>query len=141
MARVIVLPNAAHLDASLRGPFLLDERVDPVALEDEHSSLQFIERVAWAIEDAEKLQMSKQSFIHGDEWTHPTDRVNLKLGSRPPLAAAHSAPLASPINRRTIKRRNPTERSACSLPGRSGSRAARRRSARARSGRAAGSRH
>jgi hypothetical protein len=55
MARVIVLANAEHLDASLSGPILLDERVDPVALEDEHSSLQFIERVASAIEDAERL--------------------------------------------------------------------------------------
>lgn len=59
MARVIVLPNAVHLDASLRGPVLLDERVDPVALADEHSSLRFIERVAWAIEDAERLEMAK----------------------------------------------------------------------------------
>jgi hypothetical protein len=37
----------------------LDERVDPVALEDEHSSLQFIERVAWAIEDAERMEWEK----------------------------------------------------------------------------------
>jgi hypothetical protein len=59
MARVIVLPNAVHLSGSLRGPVLMDERVDPVALEDEHSSLQFIERVAWAIEDAERIEMAK----------------------------------------------------------------------------------
>ncbi len=59
MARVIVLPNAEHLDRSLAGPVLLDERVDPVNLEDEHSSLQFAERVAWAIRDAEGMEMAK----------------------------------------------------------------------------------
>ena len=59
MARVIVLPNAEHLDANLSGPILLDERVDPASLEDEHSSLQFIERVAWAIQDAERSEVAR----------------------------------------------------------------------------------
>ena len=59
MARVIVLPNAEHLDASLSGVILLDERIDPVALDDEDRSLQFIERVAWAIGDAERIEMAK----------------------------------------------------------------------------------
>jgi hypothetical protein len=59
VARVIVLPNTEHFDATLSGQALLDERVDPVALEDEHSSLQFIERVAWAIEDAERMEWEK----------------------------------------------------------------------------------
>jgi hypothetical protein len=59
MARVIVLPNAEHLDGNLSGPILFDERVDPVSLEDEHSSLQFIERVAWAVQDAERRELAK----------------------------------------------------------------------------------
>jgi hypothetical protein len=58
MARVIVLPNAVNLAEGLSGSLLLDERVDPVHLEDEHSSLQFIERVAWAIQDAEGRQVA-----------------------------------------------------------------------------------
>jgi hypothetical protein len=53
MARVIVLPNAVNLADGFSRSVLLDERVDPVHLEDEHSSLQFIERVASAIQDAE----------------------------------------------------------------------------------------
>ena len=53
MARVIVLPNAEHSARGLVGPALLDERVDPASLEDEHTSLQFIERVACAIQDAD----------------------------------------------------------------------------------------
>jgi hypothetical protein len=37
---------------------LLDERVDPVNLDNEHSSLQFIERVALAIHSAEGMQVA-----------------------------------------------------------------------------------
>jgi hypothetical protein len=58
MARVIVLPNAVNLAEGLSGSLLLDERVDPVHLEDEYSSLQFIERVAWAIQEAEGRQVA-----------------------------------------------------------------------------------
>jgi hypothetical protein len=54
MARVIVLPNAEHLAEGFSGPVLLAERVDPVNLDDEHSSLQVMERVGWAIQDAEQ---------------------------------------------------------------------------------------
>jgi hypothetical protein len=39
---------------------LLDERVDPASLDDEHSSLAFIERVAWAIEDAERMEVANR---------------------------------------------------------------------------------
>lgn len=59
MARVIVLPDAEHLAEGLSGPVLLAERVDPVNLDDEHSSHQFIERIAWAIQDAEAIEVTK----------------------------------------------------------------------------------
>jgi hypothetical protein len=54
MARVIVLPNAVNLAEGFSRSVLLDECIDRVQLEDEHSSLQFIERVAWAIQHAEQ---------------------------------------------------------------------------------------
>jgi hypothetical protein len=57
MARVIVLPNTGHLAEGLVGPVLLDERVDPVSLENEYTSLQFIERVACAIQDADAAEI------------------------------------------------------------------------------------
>ncbi len=47
MARIIVTPD----DQS--DIVLLDERLYPVHLESELSSLQMIERLAWAVEDAE----------------------------------------------------------------------------------------
>jgi hypothetical protein len=37
-------------------PVLLDEQVQGVHLQDEHSSVQFLERLAWAIEDGERLE-------------------------------------------------------------------------------------
>ncbi len=57
MARVIVLPDAVHL-TGLSGHVLLDERVDPVNLDNEDSSLQFIERFALAIQSAEGMQVA-----------------------------------------------------------------------------------
>jgi hypothetical protein len=58
VARVIVLPNAVNLAEGFSRSVVLDERVDPVHLEDEHSSLQFIERVALAIQDAEGREVA-----------------------------------------------------------------------------------
>jgi hypothetical protein len=60
MARVIVLPNAEHPAEGLSGPVLFAERVDPVNLDSEHSSLQLIERVGWAIRDAEAMEVTKR---------------------------------------------------------------------------------
>jgi hypothetical protein len=47
MARIIVTPD------DQTDVVLLDERVYPIHLENERSSLQVIERLAWAVEDAE----------------------------------------------------------------------------------------
>jgi hypothetical protein len=60
MARVIVLPNAEHPAEGLSGPVLFAERVDPVNLDSEHSSHQLIERVGWAIRDAEAMEVTKR---------------------------------------------------------------------------------
>jgi len=54
MARIIVIsdmPGRAKIDAHV----LMDEEVKPDHLADEHSSRQIIERVAWAVVDAEEV--------------------------------------------------------------------------------------
>jgi hypothetical protein len=54
MARIIVIgdtPGRANIDA----PVLMDEEVRPDHLSDEHTSHQIIERVAWAVLDAQEL--------------------------------------------------------------------------------------
>jgi hypothetical protein len=47
MARIIVTPD------DQTDVVLLDERVNPIHLRNEFSSMQVIERLAWAVEDAD----------------------------------------------------------------------------------------
>jgi hypothetical protein len=49
--RTPLLPDAA--------PVLLDESVDSVHLCDDHAAEQLIERLAWAVTDAEDLQRAQ----------------------------------------------------------------------------------
>ena len=66
MARIIVMaepsdrrrPTDRHLvdHPGEQSPVLLDERVDPVHLCDDHAAEQLIQRLAWAVNDAEEVQ-------------------------------------------------------------------------------------
>lgn len=59
VARIIVIadqPQRTHIDA----PVLMDEEVRPDHLSDEHTSQQIIERVAWAVLDAQDLRMPRR---------------------------------------------------------------------------------
>ena len=42
-------------------PILLDERVDSVHLDGDHAARQFVERVGWAISDAESLEHARRA--------------------------------------------------------------------------------
>jgi hypothetical protein len=53
MARIIVTPDERS------DVVLLDERVYPIHLENELSSLQVVERLAWAVQDAEATRPQK----------------------------------------------------------------------------------
>jgi hypothetical protein len=55
MPRVIVTTNQTDRFAP-NAPVLLDERVESIHLRDDHASMQFVERVGWAISDAEDLE-------------------------------------------------------------------------------------
>jgi hypothetical protein len=59
MPRIIVTTDpagrrAGELDRDT--PVLLDERVDSLHLSDDHAAGQLIERLAWAVNDAENTQ-------------------------------------------------------------------------------------
>jgi hypothetical protein len=54
MARIIVTTEQSRPDV----PALLDERVCPAHLSDGHSAAQLIERLGWAISDAESTERS-----------------------------------------------------------------------------------
>jgi hypothetical protein len=49
VARIVVMTET-------QDRVLLDEHVHPVHIEDEHASLQILERLAWAIRDASKQE-------------------------------------------------------------------------------------
>jgi hypothetical protein len=54
MARIIVMADPAQRGAQGEdAPVLLDERVDPIHLSDDHAAEQLIERVGWAVTDAQ----------------------------------------------------------------------------------------
>ena len=52
MPRVIVISEP--VDGRRRRSLTLNEHINPIHMTDEHSSLQFLERLAWAISDAEE---------------------------------------------------------------------------------------
>jgi hypothetical protein len=56
MARITVTTDPTESD----GQMLLDERVYPVHLASDHSAEQLIERVGWAISEAENIQHAER---------------------------------------------------------------------------------
>jgi hypothetical protein len=56
MPRVTVTVDAVGGQDGHAPGVLLDEQVQGVHLEDEHFAVQFLERLAWAIEDGEGLE-------------------------------------------------------------------------------------
>jgi hypothetical protein len=58
MARIIV---TADPRADRVAPVLLDESVSSIHLEDQHNAAQLVERVGWAIIDAESKQGTAQA--------------------------------------------------------------------------------
>ena len=57
MARIIVTTEQSRPDV----PALLDERVCPEHLSDDHSAAQLIERLGWAITDAENTERAERA--------------------------------------------------------------------------------
>jgi hypothetical protein len=57
MARILI---TAEPGETQKGPVVLDERVLPIHLTDGHSAEQLIERIGWAINDAEELGGQRQ---------------------------------------------------------------------------------
>jgi len=52
MARILITADPGD---TREGPVLLDERVLPIHLTDGHAAEQLVERIGWAINDAEEL--------------------------------------------------------------------------------------
>jgi hypothetical protein len=59
MARIIVLAELSD-PRKIGAPVLMDEEVKPDHLADEHASHQIIERMAWAVLDAEIVETPRR---------------------------------------------------------------------------------
>jgi hypothetical protein len=59
MARIIVIPDTQR-PSRIEIPVLMDEQVTPAHLADEHASHQIIERMAWAVVDAQELSSAAE---------------------------------------------------------------------------------
>jgi hypothetical protein len=59
MARIIVTSDQ---DPRPRGRVLLEESVQSVHLSSDHAARQLIERLAWALGDAEELERSEMPY-------------------------------------------------------------------------------
>jgi hypothetical protein len=58
MPRIIVTTDATTDHAA---PVLLDESVYSIHVDNEHSAAQLIERLGWAVSDAESVQRKEQA--------------------------------------------------------------------------------
>jgi hypothetical protein len=58
MARLIVTTDPT---TERTAPVLLDESVYAIHLDDDHTAAQLIERVGWAVNDAENAQRARQA--------------------------------------------------------------------------------
>jgi hypothetical protein len=56
MPRIIITTTAGVGSDGFGPPLMLDEQVSTDHLNNDHSSLQLLERVCWAIEDAEERE-------------------------------------------------------------------------------------
>ena len=59
MARIIITTEHGGRASA---PVLLDERVNPEHLRDDHSVAQLIERLSWAIGDAESIERAERAL-------------------------------------------------------------------------------
>jgi hypothetical protein len=60
MARIIVTADPSERDGS---SVVLEERVYPVHLASDHSAAQLIERLAWAVSDAERRAQATERVV------------------------------------------------------------------------------
>jgi hypothetical protein len=68
MARIVVITNPADRRGGpdrRDGQVLLDERVLSIHLSDGHAADQLIERLGWAISDAEEIEQATSGLASG----------------------------------------------------------------------------
>ena len=61
MPRIIVIADPLSTEPSNETPVLLDEQVRSVHLSTNHAAAQLVERLAWAVSDAERAEVQRST--------------------------------------------------------------------------------
>jgi hypothetical protein len=85
MPRILVTTNEARQNETA---ILLDERVLPVHLSDGHSAEQLVERLGWALSDAEELEAAGPARGPAAARCHPPARNGGATSFSPGTVAA-----------------------------------------------------
>jgi hypothetical protein len=65
MPRIIVTADPVSSQASETTPVLLDEQVRSVHLSTDHAAAQLVQRLAWAVNDAEHAEVQRATRANG----------------------------------------------------------------------------
>jgi hypothetical protein len=79
MPRIIVTTDVVASERSDASSVLLDEHVHSVHLSTEHAAAQLVERLAWAIGDAERAERAQRT--RGGESKRPEQRTRHARGA------------------------------------------------------------
>jgi hypothetical protein len=84
MPRIIVIADTPKRS---QGSVLLDELVHPVHLSTGHAAAQLIERLAWAINDAEALERTRSRRAQSQQPSKLAHEPSKPSSARQPIAA------------------------------------------------------
>jgi hypothetical protein len=91
MPRVIVTTN---LPPSGEPAVLLDEQLSTVHLSSDHAAAQLIERLSWAIRDAERAELDRLARPLIDQQEHARGHVQRERARNRPARARRAAAVA-----------------------------------------------
>ena len=87
MPRIIVTADPISSDLAEETPVLLDEQVRSVHLSTNHAASQLVERLAWAVSDAEKAESHRSEHPTPAHRATRSRRSNLRLHTRDAVSA------------------------------------------------------
>jgi hypothetical protein len=70
MPRIIVTTDPVSSQLTDETPVLLDEHVHSVHLSTDHAAAQLVERLAWAVGDAESAELARAERAHAQRHVH-----------------------------------------------------------------------
>ncbi|HTU78683.1 MAG TPA: hypothetical protein VMF09_07985 [Solirubrobacteraceae bacterium] len=91
MPRIIVTTDAVSSELTHETPVLLDEHVHSVHLSTSHAATQLVERLAWAVRDAESAEGAGRAAVRAVRplRVRPKRRTGVD-GARRAVARAHA---------------------------------------------------